>query len=110
MSTLRTGAPKIVRVTSPICRARPKWALSPSGEVPGISVESSITVPSTLPRFDPRIPPKPCRRSQPWGLSECGADDFRGRTKHGHGILVEVRIGAAVDGNDAQLSRQRRGV
>ena len=45
MSTLPAGEPKIVRVMSPTCRARPKWALSPSGEVPGISV-GSFTVPA----------------------------------------------------------------
>src|SRR5713226_1645204 len=108
MSTLPAGEPKIVRVMSPTCRARPKWAVSPSGGAPGISVERSFTVPSTLPRFDVRIPPEPRRRRPPRAPSKRGADHFGGSAQHGHGVLVEARACAAIDDHAAQWSPQRR--
>ena len=52
VSVLRTGEPKIVRHTSRTCRPSPICAVSPSDAVPETSVERSITVLSTLPRFD----------------------------------------------------------
>src|SRR5271154_523860 len=101
MSVLPTGEPKIDRSMSPICRARPKWAASPSDEVPEISVERSFTVLSTLPRFDRAgyhpLPP-----------SVRGADDLRRSTQHGHGILIETGAGVAIDHDGAKRGTQRR--
>src|ERR1700722_5957792 len=91
ISSLPTREPKMVRVMSPICRARPKWAASSSDAVPEIFVERSITVPSTLPCFSVR-----------------GTNDLRGGTQQRNGILVEARVITAVDGHAAERCPQRR--
>src|ERR1700730_10882188 len=108
MTALPAGEPKIVRAMSPTWRPRPKWALSASGEEPGISVECSFTVPSPLPRFDIRIPPKPRRTSQSRALSKGGADDFGGSAQEGHRVLVEARVGTPIHDHAAQLLRPQR--
>src|ERR1700722_10880874 len=88
MSALRTCDPKIVRSMRPICRAKPKWAISPSAAVPEFSVAGFISVQSVH--------------------SKRGADHVRWGTKHGHRVLVEARGGAAVHHHAAQRGVQRR--
>src|ERR1700694_3145343 len=108
ITALPAGEPKIVRAMSPTWRPRPKWALSPLWEVPGVSLERSFTVPSTLPRFDIRIPPKPRRRSQSRAFSKGGADDFGGSAQEGHRVLVEARAGTPIHAHAAHLLRPQR--
>src|SRR5579864_2058603 len=72
MSDLLTGEPKIVWSMSRICRPKLKWAVSPSGKVPEISVERSITLPSALPRFGVRISP---HLADSWGLTASESSD-----------------------------------